>query len=193
MNALLVDYGAGNLHSLAKAVERAGARLTIALPDAAALARADALILPGVGAFGAAAERLAPVVPELRAALADGMPCLGVCLGMQLLFEGSDEGPGAGLGLLPGRVRRLRARRVPHMGWNDVVDARGSQVGCFYFAHGFAVEPAETAVVDGWSEVDGDRFPATVRAGRVRGVQFHPEKSGAAGLELIRTFMGEAA
>lgn len=191
MRALLIDYGAGNLHSIAKALEREGARVAIGEPDAAALARADALVLPGVGAFGAAAARLAPALPDLRRAIDGGLPCLAVCLGMQLLFDESDEGAGAGLGIVPGRVRRLRARRSPHIGWNIVRAADGADAGYFYFAHGFAAEPADQTVVDAWSEVGGDRFPASVRVGRVRGVQFHPEKSGANGLALIRAFVEE--
>ena len=193
MRALLIDYGAGNLHSIAKAMEREGARVTIGPPEAAALAHADALVLPGVGAFGAAAAVLAPAMPDLRRALDEGMPCLAVCLGMQLLFDASDEGSGPGLGLLPGRVRRLRARRSPHIGWNVVRSTDGRDAAHFYFAHGYVAHPADDRVVDGWSEIEGDRFPASVRFGRVRGVQFHPEKSGPNGLALIRTFIEEAS
>jgi len=110
----LFDYGAGNLHSLAKALEVAGARVRVE-PDPLRALDADALVLPGVGAFGAAAARLAPAVDEVRRALEGGLPCLGVCLGMHLLFETSEEGAGRGIGVLAGRVRRLRARaRAPH-------------------------------------------------------------------------------
>lgn len=192
MKALIVDYGAGNLHSISKALEAEGVVVRFGTPSGAMLARAEALVLPGVGAFGAAVAQLAPAIPEIRRALADGLPCLGVCLGMQLLFDSSDEGPGAGIGLLSGRVRRLRARRVPHMGWNQVFAADGKATGHFYFAHGYVAEPTDRNVIDGWTEHEGDRFPASVCAGRVRGVQFHPEKSGPAGLALLRAFVQES-
>ena len=115
----LLDYGAGNLHSLAKALELGGAavRVTSHWDDAL---DADALVLPGVGAFSAAVQALPEDRGPIRAALTGGLPCLGICLGMQLFFDGSDEGEGAGIGLIPGRVRRLNAPVVPHMGWNDV-------------------------------------------------------------------------
>jgi glutamine amidotransferase len=194
----LCDYGAGNLHSLAKALEAAGARVRIE-PDPLRVLDADALVLPGVGAFGAAARRLAPAAAEIRRALEDGFPCLGVCLGMQLLFEWSEEGDGRGLGVLPGHVRRLRAGRVPHMGWNGVRSARmpdpllaglGDLVA--YYANSFVVEPADPGAVIAWTVYERHRFPAAVRRGRTWGVQFHPEKSGAPGLRLIRNFVVEA-
>lgn len=115
MRVTLFDHGAGNLYSLARALRRAGALVTLE-GDPERLLAGDALVLPGVGAFGPAAERLAPGRDALARALADGFPCLGICLGMQLLFDGSAEGPGAGLGVLGGRVRALTATRVPHMG-----------------------------------------------------------------------------
>ena len=230
----LFDYGAGNLHSLLKALEAAGARVRVE-PDPLRVLDADALVLPGVGAFGAAAERLAPAVDELRRALEDGLPCLGVCLGMQLLFEESDEGAGRGIGILPGRVRRLRAQRVPHMGWNVVHPASAHHPGggggatpapprhpgegegtaggttgggetcaapldplfagledlVAYYANSFVVEPADPAAVIAWTVYEDERFPAAVRRGRTWGVQFHPEKSGAQGLRLIRNFIAE--
>lgn len=230
----LFDYGAGNLHSLLKALEAAGARVRVE-PDPLRALDADALVLPGVGAFGAAAERLAPGLDAVRRALEGGLPCLGVCLGMHLLFEASDEGAGRGIGLLSGRVRRLRAQRVPHMGWNAVHPAstqppgggatapmprrpgegegngggtagggEGRGVRCLdplfaglddlvaYYANSFVVEPADPAVVIAWTAYEDERFPAAVRRGRTWGVQFHPEKSGAPGLRLIRNFL-EAA
>lgn len=119
MRVVLHDYGAGNLHSLAKALERGGAEVRIT-PDWEEALASDALVLPGVGSFGAAVRSLEGEAERVRRALADGLPCLGICLGMQLLFEGSDEGEGAGIGLLKGRVRRLRGRTIPQMGWNEV-------------------------------------------------------------------------
>jgi glutamine amidotransferase len=196
MKIALFDTRVGNLHSLAKALEAGGAEVRIE-PDPTKLLDADALVIPGVGAFDAAAERLASAAPELRAALRDGFPALGICLGLQLLFESSEEGTQRGLAVLPGRVRRLRARRVPHMGWNAVEAGddpifRGADDLVAYYAHSFVAEPADPACVVAWTEYEGDRFPAAVRCARAIGVQFHPEKSGEAGLRVIRNFLEEA-
>ena len=192
MNTTLFDHGAGNLHSLAKALEAVGARVRVETDPARAL-DTELLVLPGVGAFGAASERLAPGCEAMRAALAAGLPCLGVCLGMQLLFDGSDEGPGRGLGLIPGRVRALQSERVPHMGWNDVVPVAGAPLLAWpsvaYFAHGFACEPLAADTVLAWGTHEHDRFPAAVRIANTLGVQFHPEKSGRKGLALLASWL----
>lgn len=198
VDVAILDYGCGNLHSLAKALRCGGAEPRI-VDDAAAATTARAVVLPGVGAFGAAAERLGPGSEALRDALARGLPCLGICLGMQLLFGTSDEGEGGGLAALAGNVRRLRASRLPHMGWNDVVPERrdpllaGVEPLVAYFAHSFAAAPADAGDVVAWTTHDGDRFPAVVRRGNAWGVQFHPEKSGVAGLRLLRNFLELAA
>ena len=125
MKATIFDYGAGNIHSLAKAVAAGGAAVVIETDPIRAV-ETDVLVLPGVGAFGPAAGRLAPGRDEMRAALRDGLPCVGICLGMQLLFDASDENmPNApGLGIIAGRVTRLDARRVPQIGWNAVEPVR---------------------------------------------------------------------
>jgi glutamine amidotransferase len=194
LDVAILDYGCGNLHSLAKAL-RAGGAAPRVVGDAAQAATAGAVVLPGVGAFGAAAERLGRGIAALRDALAGGLPCLGICLGMQLLFADSEEGAGRGLATLAGSVRRLRAPRLPHMGWNDVVAARpdpllaGVEPLVAYFAHSFVAAPADPAAVVAWTTHGGDRFPAVVRRGNSWGVQFHPEKSGAAGLRLLRNFL----
>ncbi|MDF1504089.1 imidazole glycerol phosphate synthase subunit HisH [Roseisolibacter sp. H3M3-2] len=193
----LFDYGAGNLHSLAKALERAGAAVRVEADPALAVRDTDALVLPGVGAFAAAAERLAPGRDAMRDAVAAGLPTLGICLGMQLLFEGSDEGPGDGLAVIPGRVMRLSARRVPQIGWNAIEPAAAtpdpllaaSRLDVAYYANSFVCRPADPAPVIAWSEHEGDRFPAAVRAGAAVGVQFHPEKSSAPGVALIAAFV----
>lgn len=196
MRVSLFDFGAGNLHSLARALELGGATVQT-VTDAAEGLDADALVLPGVGAFGAAAARLAPAREAVRAALGAGLPCLGVCLGMQLLFEASDEGAGEGLGVLRGRVTRLVARRVPHMGWNVVQGddplLAASGLSLAYFANGYACRATDPAAVRAWCEHDGDRFSALVRMGRTVGVQFHPEKSGREGVAFVRAFLAEAA
>ncbi len=193
MKVTIFDYGTGNLHSLAKAFENAGAQVAIEAEPGQAL-KSDALVLPGVGAFGAAASRLAAYAPAVRAALASGHPCLGICLGMQLLFEMSEEGDGSGVAALRGRVRKLQARRTPHMGWNQVTvhdDPLFSGMPSFlaYYANSFVAEPADPASVIAWTEYERDTFPAAVRRDRTWGVQFHPEKSDAAGLQVIRNFL----
>lgn len=191
----LFDYGAGNLHSLAKALEASGATVRIESDPTRAVVDTDALVLPGVGAFASAAERLAPGRDTMREALDHGLPCLGICLGMQLLFDASDEGPGAGLGVIPGRVTRLDAARVPQIGWNGVDDAHdplfdAARLDIAYYANSFVCRPSEgDAPVTAWSTHERDRFPAAVRRGATVGVQFHPEKSSAAGLAFVKAFV----
>jgi imidazole glycerol-phosphate synthase subunit HisH len=136
---------------------------------------------------------------RVRKALEDGLPCLGICLGMQLLFSGSEEGEGRGIGLVPGQVRRLRARTVPQMGWNDVeADAadplfREMEPFTAYFANSFVCDPDDPDVVIAHSVYEEERFAAGVRRERTWGVQFHPEKSSAPGLHLLRNFLAEVA
>lgn len=197
MRVCVFDYGAGNLHSLIKTLARDGARVEIET-DPSAAARADVLVLPGVGAFGHAAARLAPGLDDVRSALADGLPCLGICLGMQLLFDASDEGEGAGIGLFPGRVKRLEGGRVPQIGWNTIEDADdplldAAPLATAYYANSYVCHPDDLSSVRAWSAHDATRFPALVRAGRTVGVQFHPEKSSTPGVELVRAFLREAA
>lgn len=194
MKVALLDYGAGNLHSLGKALERGGATVRVTSDWNDALA-GDALVLPGVGAFSAAVEALPDDRERVRAALEGGLPCLGICLGMQLLFDGSDEGEGEGIGLIPGRVCRLETPVVPHMGWNDVEDAGdpifsglgGEMAG--YFAHSYRCDPVDPATVVGWTGYAGERIASAVRKGKSWGVQFHPEKSSLAGLKLLANFL----
>jgi imidazole glycerol-phosphate synthase subunit HisH len=196
MRVTIFDYGAGNLHSLAKALESANTDVHIET-DPARAAATDVLVLPGVGAFGSAAARLAPGRAAMRAAIAGGLPTIGICLGMQLLFYSSDEGPGAGLGLIPGRVSKLDAERVPQIGWNTLVDARdplldAAPLPIAYYANSFVCRPTSDDSVVAWSEHEGDRFPAVVRAGSAVGVQFHPEKSSVAGVRFLHAFLDEA-
>ena len=193
MNIALYDYGAGNLHSLGKALEAAGATVEVTADWDRALAL-DALVLPGVGAFGQAAAALPEDRAPLRQALSDGLPCLGICLGMQLLFESSDESEGDGIGLIPGRVELLDAPIVPQMGWNDVEtehDPIFEGVGPLvaYYANSYVCVPADAADVIGWSEYGGKRFAASVRKGNAWGMQFHPEKSSHAGRRIIWNFV----
>lgn len=196
MRVTLFDHGAGNLHSLAKALAAAGADPVITA-DPTQLLDAEAIVLPGVGAFAPAAARLAPAREAVRDALLAGTPALGICLGMQLLFESSEEGEGAGLGVLAGRVTRLAAERLPHLGWNSLTSAgepllERAPLDAVYYAHSYACRPSEPQAMTAWSELEGERFPAIVRRGRVVGVQFHPEKSSQAGLAFLRAFLAEA-
>ncbi len=197
MKTAILDYGAGNLHSLAKAVRSEGAEVVITADVKEAMEQ-DALILPGVGAFGTASEALAPFRSEIKSAIDGGKPFLGVCLGMQLLFDRSEEGPGRGLGVIAGNVRRLNATRVPQIGWNQldgVTDPMYGQSGLetAYFANSFVCEPTDSSIVTAWSTHESDRFVASVRVGRLVGVQFHPEKSSDAGRRFISAFLEEAS
>ena len=193
----ICDYGAGNLHSLAKALTARDGDVRIETDArlAADPSRTDLLVLPGVGGFAAAAERLQPARAPIRQAASNGMPILGICLGMQLFFDASEEGAGEGLGLIDGRVRRLRARRVPQIGWNALMpDERGAASlrdapATVYYANSFVCEPSDASCVVAWSEHESDRFPACVVGGpasNIAGLQFHPEKSSAAGVRFLR-------
>ncbi len=196
MRVTLFDYGAGNLHSLAKAIATAAGVEVRVQTDPIQALDTDVLILPGVGAFGAAAARLEPGREQMRKALEDGLPCLGICLGMQLLFESSDEGEGRGLGVFKGRVTRLKAKQVPHIGWNAVEEDAAlpsARLDTVYYAHSFVCRAEEPGVVVGWTTHEEDRFPASVRRGKVLGVQFHPEKSSTAGVRFVQSFLQEVA
>jgi imidazole glycerol-phosphate synthase subunit HisH len=155
-------------------------------------------VLPGVGAFSAATSALSHAQRSAVVAAARcGFPVLGICLGMQLLFESSDEGGDAGLGVLPGRVTRLRAHAVPQIGWNTLETTAPdpllaqSDLRIAYYANSYACRPNDESHVMAWSTHDDDRFPAMVRAHRCTGVQFHPEKSSAPGVRFIRAWLDE--
>jgi glutamine amidotransferase len=192
----VVDYGAGNLVGIDQALRHAGAEPFIAR-DAEAIRDADVLVVPGVGAAEPAMERLrrARLVDPILAWVDAGRPYLGICLGLQLLFEQSDEDGAETLGVLPGRTRRLRdAPTLPHIGWNQVERTRehplfaGIRPGAdFYFVHSFAGEPDGSGADEVTLAVTthGAPFVSAVARGNVLGVQFHPERSGADGLRLL--------
>lgn len=195
----LLDYGVGNLHSAAKALDRAGAEVRV-VPTVGEAVGAAGLVVPGVGAYGACLRGLASAGGPAAVArwLEGGRPLLGICVGMQLLFEASEEGPvGDGVGVVPGKIRRLTGPvKIPHIGWDEVTVRPGSRLFAglgdgtrFYFVHSYAPEPdgqAVAAVCD-----YGGRFAAAVEHGNLFGTQFHPEKSGAAGLALLANFVSE--
>jgi imidazole glycerol-phosphate synthase subunit HisH len=196
MKVSILDYGAGNLHSLAKVVTRGGVTASIET-DSRAAAAADALILPGVGAFGSAVAAIDRDREYVTAAIADGLPVLGICLGMQLLFDQSEEGAGQGLGVVSGCVRKLRSRRVPMIGWNELESASDNlferaHLTTAYFANSFVCEPTDTSAAIAWGTHDEERFVAAVRVGRIVGVQFHPEKSSAEGVAFVSAFLEDA-
>lgn len=193
LRAAVLDYDAGNVRSARRGIEAAGAD-TIITADPAVASDADALVIPGVGHFGTCSRRLRERGLEdvVRAFIAAERPVLGICVGMQLLYAGSEESEEPGLGLLPGRVVRFPARTVvPHMGW-DVVDvARPDPVLAavdgrrLYFAHSYYAVPADDAHVLARCTYGGADFPCVVREGSVLGTQFHPEKSGAVGARFL--------
>jgi glutamine amidotransferase len=196
----VVDYGMGNRRSVQKAFEHVGAIATISR-DHDELTAADGLVVPGVGAFPLAMRNLNELglAPLIRGLALHGTPLLGICLGMQLLFDGSQEQAAtAGLGLIPGEVTPLDGGglRIPHIGWNEVSFERGSPLtaglpagGCpFYHVHSLAARPSDSAHVVG-TTVYGERFVTLVARESVFGVQFHPEKSSLHGLALLRNFV----
>jgi glutamine amidotransferase len=200
MRIAVVDYGMGNRRSVQKALEHIGATADIT-NDHERLHAADGLVVPGVGAFPLAMRNLHQLglVDLLRARAADNTPILGICLGMQLLFQGSTEiEETAGLGLLRGEVTRLETGglRIPHIGWNDVSFERDIELtpglpagGCpFYHVHSLAARPADPEDIVGTTEY-GERFATFVARDNVFGVQFHPEKSSGDGLRLLGNFV----
>jgi glutamine amidotransferase len=189
VKTLLIDYGSGNLRSAAKALEATGYAVGLSQDPADARA-ADLLVLPGQGHFGQVMRsfQASGFEEAVREHIAAGKPFLGICVGMQILFEGSEEAPQvAGLGLVPGVLARFKARRVPQMGWNTV-EYRGFFQALsgryFYFVHSYYAPLVEGSV--GIADYEGTRFTAVYARDNLVAPQFHPEKSGESGLELLR-------
>ena len=206
----IVDYGVGNLRSAAKAMERAAAEVGREVEvrvtgERAAIESAEAVVLPGVGAFAACMQNLAAagLVTSVKQTIASGRPFLGICVGMQLLFEESEEfGPVEGLGVLPGRVVRFRSAglKVPQIGWNALHLERPSfaldgiaEGTFFYFVHSYYPVPAERGVVAATTRYGEEEFAAAVARDNLFATQFHPEKSQRAGLRLLGNFVRAAA
>ena len=194
----IIDYGMGNLFSVEKAFVQMGAEVVVT-SDPAVIAGAAKVILPGVGAFGDCMNNLMEykLVEVIRQVASRGTPFLGICLGLQLLFEGSEEDPGVpGLGIFPGMVRKIIAPglKIPHMGWNSL-DLRAPSplfVGLpaaayVYFVHSYHAVPADPALVTAAADY-GESITAAVGRGNIQAVQFHPEKSGTVGLQILRNF-----
>jgi glutamine amidotransferase len=197
LNIVVVDYGAGNLRSVAKALEKAGVTPRVT-SDPREVAEADALILPGVGAGDAAmrAIRGLGLAEPIKGFIASGRPFLGVCLGLQLLMEVTEEGEAECLGIVRGRVRRLpEGLKVPHMGWNQVEFRKhhplfeGIPQGAhFYFVHSYYADPEDPSLVAGVTEY-GIPFCSAIARGSLVATQFHPEKSGQLGLRIYQNFV----
>jgi glutamine amidotransferase len=193
---VVLDYGSGNLRSAERALARVGARVTVT-PDGGAARDADGLVVPGVGALASCVAGIRAVGGDAVIAerVAAGRPVLGLCVGLQVLYESGDEHGvrTTGLGVLPGAVTRLSAPVLPHMGWNTVTPPAGSALfhgvedGWFYFVHSYAARPSGAA---GETVADcGERFVAAVECGPVSATQFHPEKSGDAGALLLENWL----
>lgn len=196
LNIGVLDYGMGNLHSVAKALQGQGAQVTVS-SSAPELDRADLLVMPGVGSFGAAMQTLVQKKMDgfVRKWIQNDRPYLGICLGLQLLFESSEESPDVpGLGVLPGKVVKFRgSMRIPHMGWNNVkpsTDAAPFFKGIkaadrFYFVHSYFPAPAKKSDIAGVTEY-GKGFCSAAQRGNLFATQFHPEKSGEVGQTLLK-------
>jgi glutamine amidotransferase len=196
----LIDYGMGNLHSVQRALERLDAEV-LCLHRPEAMEGCDALVLPGVGAFDPAMERLrqSGLADGLVASCATGRPLLGICLGLQLLFEASEEGSTQGLALMAGRVRalpRVPQQPIPHMGWAPLIPGSASPLlpadhrdDWVYFVHSYAAEPQDRTWVTAWVDWAGVPVTAALWRGTIAACQFHPEKSGPVGEAMLRRWL----
>ena len=203
MKVALIDYGAGNLRSVANALRALGVEPEI-VANAADLDGATHLVLPGVGSFGDCMAQLEQrgLANLIREWVSAGRPYLGICLGYQILFDASDESPGvSGLSLFRGRVRRFTespSLKIPHMGWNSAMLARADlknwqglgEAPYFYFVHSYFPEPEDESIIASRTGYGADEFASAIEAGAVLACQFHPEKSQDAGLRLIGNFLG---
>jgi glutamine amidotransferase len=192
LNITLADYRVGNLHSLKKALENCGARVTV-VTDMRELLDAECIAFPGVGAFDMTMEGLLPYREEICRKLESGTPGLGICIGTQILMEDSKEGVKPGLGFIKGHVLNVPAKQVPHMGWNSVETTdemfEGIENRFFYFANSYYCRPDDADMVKGVTEYEGTEIPTFFRKKNFVGTQFHPEKSSGSGLRFIDNFV----
>ena len=190
----LADYGVGNLHSIKKALENSGASVTV-ISDMKELCDAECIVFPGVGAFDRTMEKLLPYRDDIKSILETGVPALGICIGMHIMFEGSEEGTSRGIGSMKGSVKKLRCERIPHMGWNTVVSddpiMNGIDRNVFYFAHSYHAEPSEP-VTKGTTSYENVQIGSLFRKKNVYGCQFHPEKSSSSGMTFLKNFIEHA-
>ncbi len=196
--AVIIDYGVGNIRSLKRCVESSsqtiGTDVKVSLSkDVNEMNEADLLIIPGVGSWGAACEHLGVFSSDLRDLIKSGKPTFAVCLGMQLLFESSEEGVGKGLGVFEGDVTTLNAKQIPEMGWNKIAHANAQYeiIDWAYFAHSFAVRPKDDSIVAGMTTYEDDTFASILRTPSLLATQFHPEKSDVVGISLVHKFLKE--
>lgn len=208
MKITVIDYGMGNLHSVAKALEKVGATVTVS-SKTQDINAADKIVLPGVGSFGDCMRNLQDyeLIPTLIANLQSGKPFLGICLGMQLLFESSEESPGVtGLGYLQGQVRKIVAPglKIPHIGWNNLELNQDtltlstpniladSQDDYVYFVHSYHCVPQDNTIISAQADY-GHKLTATIGIQNIQATQFHPEKSSIAGLKILSKFVNTSA
>ena len=188
----LADYGVGNLHSLKKSLENCGAKVVVAT-DMKDLLDAECIAFPGVGAFDKTMDKLLPYREAILEKLKKGTPCLGICIGAQIMMQGSEEGRSPGIGVIEGKVIKLRAERIPQMGWNTVETDdplfEGIESRHFYFAHSYHGDPTEKDVIKGTTEYEGVIIPTLFRKWNTVGCQFHPEKSSTSGMIFLRNFI----
>ena len=198
----VIDYGVGNLFSVEKALLQFGVKVAVT-SDPGVIRQANKLVLPGVGAFGDCMKNLeaSGLIPTIREMIDAGYPLLGICVGLQILFEGSEESPEAhGLGIFKGMVRKIQAPefKIPHMGWNSLTVRESQQkINLFqglaehpyvYFVHSYHAVPAEPEIITATTEY-GETLTAAVAKGNVQATQFHPEKSGDVGLRILKNFV----
>ena len=192
LNISLADYGVGNLHSLKKALEMCNTNVSV-VTDMKDLLDAECIAFPGVGAFDKTMEKLIPYRDEICDVLSNGIPAIGICIGTQILFNGSEEGVTPGLGFINGDVVKLKAKCIPHMGWNHVESQSELMEGVdnryFYFAHSFHCLPSDASAVLGMTEYESLEFPVLFRKNNFIGSQFHPEKSSVSGLKFLSNFV----
>lgn len=200
----LADYGVGNLHSIRKALENAGGNV-IVIENMNELLDVDCIVFPGVGAFDKTIKKISPYRSEIKERLNDGVPALGICIGSHILFNGSQEGSSKGLGFIDGDVVKLKAKQIPHIGWNSVesddIMFEGVDNMHFYFAHSFYGIPSDSTyddtgkmteyemTVKGTTEYENVTIPTFFRKRNVVGCQFHPEKSSVSGNTFISNFI----